>query len=214
MANFALQVLCGLVYLHYPVETQLRPRLFHADIKCDNIFLTDYGKNAQIKIGDLDNLERLEKFKELKSTKTFDHPKGTPAFIAPEFTPLRERNRVNVGRKADVWSFGCVVLQMLQRGQFILQHPRSKEEINPFEPTWKDTSIIDFVANGGAPLVSGGWRIPKQLFEACFKRNPDERPSSHDLWDKFRERLTEVERSDALESEIFWKKLLSPAGNV
>ena len=205
VANFALQILKGLVYLHFNV----RPRFIHADIKCENIFLSKYGEDARIKIGDLDDPVQLCTFGQLKSKKTFTSIKGTAPFTAPEFSRLRDQNSVAVGRKADIWSFGCVVLQMLQLGKFSLRHPTSGKTIHPFDSNLADAAVINFIANGGVPVVSHSWRISKQLFQACFVRDPDQRKSSHDVLDKFEEHLTNIMESDATHSRTFWKKVYS-----
>ena len=128
MARFALQLLNGLDYLHF----RIRPRYLHCDIKSDNIFLSEYGDNTNLKIGDLDDPVKLDRFRDLQSKKTFENLKGTIHFCAPELIQLTTESSVKVGRKADMWSFGCVVLQMLQQGQFRFHNPGTGEDFDPF----------------------------------------------------------------------------------
>jgi len=88
------QVLHGLVYLH-------DRNILHLDIKSDNllvdedyrVLITDFGASVQ--------LESQE--------DVFSQVRGTPYWIAPEV--LAENPRFN--SKADVWSFGILVYELM-----------------------------------------------------------------------------------------------------
>ena len=87
-------MLNGIVYLHsqqpYPV--------IHRDLKCDNIFIN--SENGKCRIGDfgLSTIARRS-----HNTTVL----GTPEYIAPEVF------NENYGSKADVYSFGMCVLEMV-----------------------------------------------------------------------------------------------------
>mmetsp|Transcript_70687 Transcript_70687/g.197513 ORF Transcript_70687/g.197513 Transcript_70687/m.197513 type:complete len:233 (+) Transcript_70687:868-1566(+) len=90
-----LQVLSGLVYLH-------SQRILHRDIKGDNILLDEEGV---VKLADFGVSKRLnERGQLVESTKGVV---GTPYFMAPEVM-----GQQHYGPTADVWSVGCVALQM------------------------------------------------------------------------------------------------------
>ena len=92
--NWAREILQGLKYLH-----EFNPPIIHRDIKCDNIFIN--CNDGVIKIGDL-GLSCLLNNDE--QAHTFS---GTPEFMAPEIF------KGDYGVKADIYSFGLCVLEMI-----------------------------------------------------------------------------------------------------
>uniref|UniRef100_A0A914V9N6 Protein kinase domain-containing protein n=1 Tax=Plectus sambesii TaxID=2011161 RepID=A0A914V9N6_9BILA len=97
------QALEGLVFLH-----TLKPKpIVHRDIKCANILLDD---NGRAKLGDLGLVEAVC----LNTAGTTDldlapkDKRGTVYWQAPEVI-----QSFPYGRKADVWSIGCVLVEML-----------------------------------------------------------------------------------------------------
>lgn len=95
----------------------------------------------------------------------FQSSHGTPAFMAPEM--IRGEN---IGRAADIWSLGCVVIQMAS-GQL----PWSElEACNAF-------ALMYRIAGDASALPV----LPPSLPEAgrefvlrCLQRDPDERPTA------------------------------------
>ena len=88
--------------------------ILHRDIKPANIFM---GRNHVLKLGDFGSSVHLRggstAFGEIVQLA------GTPAYMAPEVQTLGGKVDVNgkeeiygYGRAADIWSLGCVVLEM------------------------------------------------------------------------------------------------------
>ncbi|KAH0788575.1 putative serine/threonine-protein kinase WNK11 [Histomonas meleagridis] len=93
IAKWCKQILEGLNYMHTH-----KPPVIHRDLKCDNLFID--ASEGIVKIGDF-GLSKAIPTGEAVSCL------GTPAYTAPE---------VYTGKyttKADIWSFGLCVLEMV-----------------------------------------------------------------------------------------------------
>ncbi|XVF14961.1 hypothetical protein REPUB_Repub09cG0106400 [Reevesia pubescens] len=95
--EIARNIARGLLYLHEECETQI----IHCDIKSQNILMDE---QRQAKIADFG----LAKLLKPDQTKTFTRIRGTRGYVAPEW--LR---KLPVTVKADVYSFGIVVLEII-----------------------------------------------------------------------------------------------------
>ncbi|XP_022751998.1 G-type lectin S-receptor-like serine/threonine-protein kinase LECRK4 [Durio zibethinus] len=95
--EIACNIARGLLYLHEECETQI----IHCDIKSQNILMDEQG---QAKISDFG----LAKLLRPDQTKTFTAIRGTRGYVAPEW-----HRKLPVTVKADVYSFGIVVLEII-----------------------------------------------------------------------------------------------------
>lgn len=77
----------------------LSPNIIHRDIKCDNVFIDDDGK--QVKLGDFGLAARVSEGDFAKEAE------GTPEFMAPECYDGKYNELV------DVYSFGMCLLEMI-----------------------------------------------------------------------------------------------------
>lgn len=94
--KYVAQLLVGLKYLH-------EQRVIHRDIKAANILVDDRGT---IKLADFGSSKRLDSMGMINNGNL--SLRGTPYFMAPEVIM-----QIGHGQKADIWSVGCTILQMV-----------------------------------------------------------------------------------------------------
>lgn len=151
--KYTYQVLQGLEYLH-------RNEMIHRDIKTANI-LRD--SNGNVKIGDFGSAKRLQKICSQQSTSSSFV--GTPQYMAPEVVTAKS----SYGRKADIWSLGCTLLEMLT----------GNPPWDGFEPM---TAIFN-IAQRNPPYQLPPNTDPSlaNLLSSLLERSPEKRPSAVDL---------------------------------
>ncbi|KAJ0408774.1 hypothetical protein ATCC90586_005525 [Pythium insidiosum] len=123
--TYTRQLCLALQYLH-------QNRIAHRDIKCANVFLTSSGD--EIKLGD------FGAFKEIGSVSLVGGLKGTPHWMAPEV--IRQQQTTEDGwLKADIWSLGCAVIEMLTG------HSPWQQYSNPM------TAMYQIVSSNNTPTI-------------------------------------------------------------
>lgn len=143
-------VLAGLAYLH-----KQQPPVVHRDVKAANLLV---GLNFQVKLTDFGLSKRSSDTKSLTVI-------GSVPWMAPEVIHQREGH----GRKADMWSFGCTLIEMATAeppwGQgtfnnimFAIRHIGMSEETPPVPKHLPDRA--------------------QDLISRCVRRSPDERLSA------------------------------------
>ncbi|XP_055349697.1 uncharacterized protein LOC129596444 [Paramacrobiotus metropolitanus] len=176
LQKWTKQLISGLAYLH-------AQRFAHKDLKGDHIFLSSPDVNTcSLKIGGLVNLKQL-----LPNTATsmysgdVSNKSSSFAFMAPEIItgseveiePVGEAKKL--GRRSDIWSLGCVIIQMITRSlpRFLKQNDHKVTAITG------ELAIVYFVGSGGSPTVPSN--IPafvQDLIEQCLARDPNHRPTA------------------------------------
>jgi len=153
--KYVAQLLVGLKYLH-------EQRVIHRDIKSANILVDDRGT---IKLADFGSSKRMDSMGTITNSNL--SLRGTPYFMAPEVII-----QTGHGRKADIWSVGCTILQMVT-GQ----------------PPWKNlrlgtpAALMFHIANAQSPppMPSTLSIELNNLLLATFSRDTRRRPAANDL---------------------------------
>jgi mitogen-activated protein kinase kinase kinase len=153
VADYSRQLLAGLRYLH-----EQQPPVVHRDIKGGNVLVSDEGV---VKLTDFGCSKKID-------LDTTCHTRGMPGsvnWMAPEVV-----TNARYGIAADVWSFGCVVIEMLTAqvpwGRFdnqmvALRKIGMSQEIPPW-PSSVSEHCADFLGS-------------------CLKRDSSQRPSTCEL---------------------------------
>lgn len=147
----AAQLLEGLKIMHGEGFT-------HRDLKPQNIFVVQNSPSWWIKIGDFGISKRVSNDDTALHTAT-----GTPFYLAPEVHHYVEDANSATGtytNAVDIWSFGCVVYQMMALQVPFSQYPRNlvafcKGGPFPEPPRFVNRSSkegIDFIKSVLVPL--------------------------------------------------------------
>lgn len=148
-ARYTKDLLNGLVYLH----TQ-EPPVLHRDIKSANVLMGYSASGAELcaKLADFGCSKRIE--------ETLCHTlKGSIPWMAPEVV----RND-GYGRMADIWSFGCVVLEMLTA-----RSPWPKFD-NPMAAMYRIG-----MSSETPPVPDTFSDDCRNFIQICLRRDPEER---------------------------------------
>ena len=149
--SWCVEILKGLKYLH-----EFQTPIIHRDIKCDNIFIN--SSDGEVKIGDL-GFSRM-----LKTCGYCNTFSGTAEFCSPE---------VYIGKygvKADIYSFGMCVLEMVTN-----EKPYKECEGNVL-------AICEKATNQIKPLSLNKIRNERLKNFICWCLKPEsERPSANEL---------------------------------
>ncbi|KIO24171.1 hypothetical protein M407DRAFT_103643 [Tulasnella calospora MUT 4182] len=145
----------GLLYLH-----SLSPPICHADIKPENVLVTDMVEAVLCDFG----LARLTEGQPsgLTTTKTI---KGSTRYMSPE---LLEEDAVHT-LSSDIWAYGCLVLKVMTGS---LPYARARSEHQVLLALMKPQQPAD---PSGLGLRDDGL---KTLLAKCWNKSPSTRPSA------------------------------------
>ncbi|TVY55889.1 MAP kinase kinase kinase mkh1, partial [Lachnellula cervina] len=156
VSSLTRQTLAGLAYLH-------REGILHRDLKADNILL---DLDGTCKISDFGISKKTDNIYGNDATNSMQ---GSVFWMAPEVV----RSQEGYSAKVDIWSLGCVVLEM-----FAGRRPWSKEEtvgaIYKLGSLNEAPPIPDDVALNISPLAVA-------FMADCFTIVPSERPTADTL---------------------------------
>ncbi|KAJ7295881.1 hypothetical protein O6H91_Y157300 [Diphasiastrum complanatum] len=149
---YTRQLLLGLEYLH-------KNKVVHRDIKGGNVLVDAAG---------------VVKLADFGASKAFHDPmmtdgcrsiRGSVFWMAPEVI-----KGDGYGRRADIWSVGCTVIEMLTA-----THPWPG-----IDNTW--TAIFHIAkASSGPPIPDVASGCVKDFLQQCFQLDPKERPTATEL---------------------------------
>eukprot|EP00397_Hematodinium_sp_SG-2012_P012515 GEMP01012687.1.p1 GENE.GEMP01012687.1~~GEMP01012687.1.p1 ORF type:complete len:763 (+),score=151.37 GEMP01012687.1:51-2339(+) len=150
MATYTKHVLLGLEFLH-----SQNPPFLHRDIKGANVLV---GIDCKAKLSDFGCSKRATD--SMARTMT-----GSILWMAPEVM-----NGVGYGRKADLWSLGCLLIEMSSA-----RHPWESFDNNV-------VAMVRIAMSVDIPdIPEHVSSVCKDFILACLTRDPDERPSASEL---------------------------------
>jgi serine/threonine protein kinase len=154
--RYSRQALEGLAYLHSLM-------IVHRDIKGANI-LRDHDGN--VKLSDFGASKRLQSIVTRSSCSSDANTvTGTPHYMSREVIEGK-----GYGRKADIWSLGCTVVEMLTG------HPPWHE--------FEGVAAIFKIATQHPPtyqLPAGASELVRCFLSSCFKLSVERRPTAEQL---------------------------------
>ncbi|KAG6828713.1 hypothetical protein H0H92_007021 [Tricholoma furcatifolium] len=163
---FTRQILDGLEYLHAVGIIHRRRRSVDncmKDLKSDNILVEPSGV---CKISDFGISKQVE---DSFQAKAYTGLRGTIYWMAPEILDNGDKKGYDV--KVDIWSIGCVVLEM-----WTGQHPWFGEELYPV--------MLKLSQEKSAPPIPPSLILTEPAFDfrnQCFQSDPHFRPSAAQL---------------------------------
>ncbi|KAI8086056.1 kinase-like domain-containing protein [Halteromyces radiatus] len=150
MARIAREIVRALTHLH-------RLRRIHRDIRSDNVLLNHRG---DIKLVDFSQCAQLTNHQEKRRSVV-----GTPYWMAPEVIKGQEYDT-----KADIWSLGVMMMEMIQGNPPYIDHPPLR--------------AVFLIAANGIPKLDHPeqWsHALKDFIEKCTLMDPDARPDAEQL---------------------------------
>lgn len=150
-ASYTYKILSGLRYLH-------SQDVIHCDLKAANILIT---KTGGLKLTDFGVSLSLK----MKDDENTGEPAGTPNWMAPEVIKF-----AGASAKSDIWSLGCTIVEMLTGKP-------------PYAGIPSFAALYRIVEDDEPPIPQNIALSDeaREFLLACFKKNPEDRPSAYDL---------------------------------
>jgi chitinase len=188
--NIVIGIARGLEYLHTGCNT----RIVHFDIKPHNILL---DQDFCPKISDF-GLAKLCRQKE--SRISIAGARGTIGYIAPE---LFSRNHGPVGSKADVYSYGMVILEMVGARKKI--DVSTDDSSSKYFPQWLYENLDQFCGLTTSEISSSDTTevlMRKMIIVGlwCIQSKPADRPSMGEVLEMLESNAADLQ----LPPKAFW----------
>ncbi|KAL0457149.1 UNVERIFIED_CONTAM: putative serine/threonine-protein kinase DDB [Sesamum latifolium] len=186
--------------------------IIHRDIKSENV-LIDLDKKRQdgtpvVKICDFDRAIPLHSYSHTCCIAHVGVPPadmcvGTPRWMAPEvFRAMHKRNMY--GLEVDIWSFGCLLLELLtlQVPYFGLPESDIHESLQTGQrPELTEELEALAQSDGKLETESETLRFLVKLYHQCTEKDPADRPSAEKIYNSLLARASSVTDSTNTEQE-------------
>ncbi|KAI4345697.1 hypothetical protein L6164_012797 [Bauhinia variegata] len=213
--NIARDVASALMELH-------AKHIIHRDIKSENILIDLDRKRDDgtptVKLCDFDRAVPLRSLSHSCCIAHMGIPPpdvcvGTPRWMAPEvMRTMYEKN--TYGLEADIWSFGCLLLELLtlqvpysglSDSQFhdMLQMgrgPQLTDELEELSSQNEPTSIQSGKEPGKSDADADVLKFLVNLFHRCMEENPAKRPTAEEIYDMLLEQTRRGQDQDVRDS--------------
>eukprot|EP01062_Namystynia_karyoxenos_P000052 TRINITY_DN10011_c0_g2_i4.p1 TRINITY_DN10011_c0_g2~~TRINITY_DN10011_c0_g2_i4.p1 ORF type:complete len:911 (+),score=251.02 TRINITY_DN10011_c0_g2_i4:75-2735(+) len=174
--HYAKQVLVGLDYLHS--ERPDKPPVVHRDIKGENLLLTtqgdvklaDFGCSKMIATAAGVDPLQMNQTAMMAGAAGAQTMVGTPFWMAPEVISPQQHGQYGV--KCDIWSLGCVIIEM--HGEIPWA---DKKAVSP----WEIMFTIAQAEGGPSNIPADISPKLKAFLGHCFHRDPRKRLSASSL---------------------------------
>ena len=158
--TFTIQILRGIIHLH-------SLGIVHRDLKGENVLLSSDGI---VKLADFGTARAMTlTTKGARTKKGLESLVGTPLFMAPEL--IANEGDDGYGRKADIWSLGITVAELLNRGKApwpSFAHP-GEAMMHILDPS---NNIV---------MPENLSREAQDFITQCCTRDPEKRPTADAL---------------------------------
>uniref|UniRef100_A0A6B2L2S5 Non-specific protein-tyrosine kinase n=1 Tax=Arcella intermedia TaxID=1963864 RepID=A0A6B2L2S5_9EUKA len=173
--QIAYEASLGIDWLH-------RSNLIHRDIKTSNLLIDSHGT---VKVCDFGLSVVVPSQSMMRDT---DFARGTPLYMAPEVMEFQAFNE-----KADVYSFGIVLWELLTRKDPFSHH----SDYETFKHSICEKHERPIIPQGTEPSIS-------KLIQSCWSANPQSRPSFDVITKSLQHILVDVAVSDPIGRKL-WK---------
>ncbi|KAF9607036.1 hypothetical protein IFM89_030809 [Coptis chinensis] len=206
----ARDVVCALVELH-------SKDIIHRDVKSENVLIDLDKKRSDgtpvVKLCDFDRAIPLRSFSHNcciahRGIPPPDVCVGTPRWMAPEVLQTVHR-RKTYGLEVDIWSYGCLLLELLtlqvpyaalpesdihdllQSGQ----RPPLTDELEALVSSDETATAKLYTKLVGVEAETETLRFLVYLFRQCTERNPKDRPTAAHLYEMLNARIDSLASS-------------------
>uniref|UniRef100_A0A914X7F0 non-specific serine/threonine protein kinase n=1 Tax=Plectus sambesii TaxID=2011161 RepID=A0A914X7F0_9BILA len=174
--KYTFQAAQGLNFLHHYKEG----RIVHRDIKCDNLLLTSSFNVKLADFGLAHNLAVDNKSYTMSQSAPCGFA-GTVIFAAPEVL-IGEK----YGRRADIWSLGCTLVEILTchppHAEFWYTHQERAQFLFIERAQAEPAHQLQYI---GHQLVPNASAPVQTLLDCLFTKNKAHRPKSEEILDVF-----------------------------
>jgi serine/threonine protein kinase len=181
MYEISLGVARGIAYLHQGCDMQI----LHFDIKPHNILLDE---NFIPKVSDF-GLAKL--YPNNNSIVTLTAARGTIGYMAPE---LFYKNIGGVSNKADVYSFGMLLMEMASKRKNLNPHADRSSQL--FFPYWIYNQLIEEREIEMDEITDEEKNIVKKMFIIalwCIQLKPSDRPPMNKVIEMLEGNIEDIE---------------------